>query len=219
MYRLRFNMLGALLVKHYTENARKYAAMYGVSIAVPILFGVLTRQSEVAHAMILTMLIIDIFIVMHISMNELRDRRSAVISNTLPVSITERYVFIFINTTVVFMACFVVSALLSKAVIDAMYPPYVDFIMQRYLTDDHLLSSLCSTHAAAMIINAFARRRLIMTYIAAFLISIVCQYAIVRLGGDHMADINDLKMYANMVMAPLFWIGSFVLLRRKQINW
>lgn len=210
-------MLGALLVKHYTENVRKYVAMYGMSMAVPILFGVLTRQSEVAHAMIITVLIVDVFVVMHISMNELRDRRSAIISNTLPVSVTERYAFIFLNTTVVFAACFLVSAFLSKAVIDALYPPMLDFA-SLFVNEDRLLVSLCGTHAAAMLINAVARRRLIMTYIAAFLISIVCQYAIVRMGSD-MGSVNDLKMYGNLVLAPLFWIGSFILLGRKQINW
>lgn len=211
-------MLGALFVKHYTENIRKYIVMYGVSIAVPILFGLLARRSEVAHAMAITVLIIDVFVVMHISMNELRDRGSAIVSNMLPVSVTERYAFIFLNTTLIFALCFFAAEQLSMAVIDAIYPPAFD-MSRLFPSGSNFWANLCGTHAAAMLINAVARRRLIVTYIAAFLISIVCQYAMVCMAGDDMLAFNDLKMYGNLVLAPLFWVGSFLLLRRKQINW
>lgn len=211
-------MLGALFVKHYTENIRKYIVMYGVSIAVPILFGLLTRRSEVAHAMTVTVLIVDVFVVMHISMNELRDRKSAIVSNTLPVSVTERYAFIFLNTTLIFALCFFAAEQLSMAVIDAMYPPALD-VSRLFRSDDSFWAGICGTHAAAMLINAVARRRLIVTYIAAFFISIVGQYAMVRMAGDDMLSVIDMKLYGNLVLAPLFWIGSFILLGRKQINW
>lgn len=211
-------MLGALFVKHYAENVRKYVVMYGVTIAVPILFAILTQRSEVSHAMLLSMLVIDIFVIMHISMNELRDRRSALIANTLPVSVTERYAFIFINTTVVFLACFACLGFAVKAAVDAVYAPMIDF-SDLFLRDDHIWASLCGTHAAAMLINAVARRRLITAYVAALVIVLVIQYIIVRAAGYDMGDGEDLKAYFNMVSAPLFWIGSFILLVRKQVNW
>lgn len=211
-------MLGALFVKHYAENIRKYAVMYGVAVAVPILFAILTRRSEVSHAMLLSMLVIEVFVIMHISMNELRDRRSALIANTLPVSVTERYVFIFINTTVVYLACFALLGFAVKAAVDAAYAPMIDF-SSLFLRDDHIWASLCGTHAVAMLINAVARRRLITVYVAALVIMLVIQFVIVRVAGYEMGESEDLKAYFNMVSAPLFWIGSFVLLVRKQVNW
>lgn len=211
-------MLGALFVKHYAENTRKYAAMYGVTVAVPIIFGLLTRRSEVSQGMLISMLVLDIFVIMHISMNELRDRRSAVIVNTLPVSIVERYAFIFINTTLVFLACFAVLGFATKAIVDAMYAPMIDF-SEMFLRNDRLWISLAGSHATAMIINAVARRRLILTYVAAFVISIAVQYAVARLGGYDVTAVDDLKMNLNMVMVPLFWAASFILLYRKQVNW
>lgn len=41
----------------------------------------------------------------------------------------------------------------------------------------------------------------------------------VRMAGDDMLSVIDFKLYGNLVLAPLFWIGSFILLGRKQINW
>lgn len=211
-------MLGALFVKHYTENVRKYVFMYGATIAVPILFGILTRRGDVSYAMIVSMLILCMFVVMHISMNGLRDKRSAVISNMLPVTVAERYAFIFLNTTVVFMTCFTLLGYVTKVVVDAMYTHMIDF-EDMFFSSNEIWITLLGVHATAMIINAVARRSLIAVYAAAFVISVVTQYSVAHISDGNVILFHDLKLYINMVMVPLFWAVSFVLLKRKQINW
>lgn len=211
-------MLGALFVKHYAENFRKYWFIYGATIAAPILCGVLKNRGDASYAMIVLMLLIGVFAVMHISMNDLRSRRSAIISNTLPVSVVERYAFIFLNTTVVYLVCFTPMAYVSKVIVDSMYPHIIDF-SDMYFSNDKIWVSLLGMHATAMIVNAVARRSLIAVYAAAFIISMAKQYLTEDISNDNMIRFDDLKLYINMVMAPLLWALSFVMLKRKQINW
>ncbi len=218
MYRLNFKILGALFVKHYTENFRKYLFLYGATIAAPMLFGALTHMGDSSYAMIVLMNIIGTFAVMHISMNELRSRRSAIISNTLPASVVERYAFIFINTTVVFLACFALTAYVSKVIVDSMFIHMIDF-SDMYLSNDKYWVNLLGVHATAMIINAVARRSLIAVYAAAIIISAAKQYLTEYISEENMMLFDDVKLYINMVMVPLLWALSFVALKRKQIKW
>ena len=80
MERFSWKRVAALFAKHYAENYPKYLAVYGITVAVPMLFGFITRSGEVTHGMLVSMLILDIFVGMHLTMNSLRDHRRAVIA-------------------------------------------------------------------------------------------------------------------------------------------
>ena len=74
-------------------------------------------------------------------------------------------------------------------------------------------------------INAVARRRLVMTYIAAFVLMLTVQFLMVRILGtwnDRGASPYDLitvKKWSNVLLTIVSWTGSYFILRRKQINW
>lgn len=224
MERFSCKRVASLFVKHYAENFPKYLALYGITAAVPMLFGFITRSGEITHGMLASMLMLDIFVGMHLSMNALRDHRRAVIDNMLPVTSAERYAFILLNTTLGLVVWFVLAALLTMSVIDAIYPPVITF-GRHMLQNENVLLSLLGTHAIALIINAVARRRLVMTYIAAFAVVMTVQFLMVRIlvnfsdGFVPSYEIMTVKMWGNVVLTAVSWIGSYFILRRKQINW
>ncbi len=224
MERFSWKRVAALFAKHYAENYPKYLAVYGITVAVPMLFGFITRSGEVTHGMLVSMLILDIFVGMHLTMNPLRDHRRAVIDNMLPVTAAERYAFILLNTTFGLVIWFVAASLLTISVIDAIYPPVLSF-GRHMLQNESVWLSLLGTHAVALMINAVARRRLVMTYIAAFVLMLTVQFLMVRILGtwnDRGASPYDLitvKKWSNVLLTIVSWTGSYFILRRKQINW
>ena len=211
MERFSWKRVAALFAKHYAENYPKYLAVYGITVAVPMLFGFITRSGEVTHGMLVSML-------------SLRDHRRAVIDNMLPVTAAERYAFILLNTTLGLVIWFVAASLLTTSVIDAIYPPVLSF-GRHMLQNESVWLSLLGTHAVALMINAVARRRLVMTYIAAFALMLTVQFLMVRILGtwnDRGASPYDLitvKKWSNVLLTIVSWTGSYFILRRKQINW
>lgn len=107
---------------------------------------------------------------------------------------------------------------------DAIYPPVLSF-GRHMLQNESVWLSLLGTHAVALMINAVARRRLVMTYIAAFVLMLTVQFLMVRILGtwnDRGASPYDLitvKKWSNVLLTIVSWTGSYFILRRKQINW
>lgn len=216
MTAFKLNRVGAIFVKHYAENYVKYLAMYGMSIAIPMIFGFISKNGDITRSMLITMMVIDIFVIVHLSVNPLRERRRAVIENTLPVTLAERYAFVMINTIAVFAACFAVTALICTCIIDSLYPPIFD-LTGVLLRKGHLCLGMCCTHAVALMINALARRRLILAYAAAFFATLLVQFIIMRAAG--LSCIDEAKMYANIAVAVILWPAAYFVLRSKQIKW
>lgn len=120
-----FRRFANYAAKIYKENTRRYLIFVGLMLGAELLWflflfignGQVRGLKEAiimpAPMMTLILLVFGGIFVMN-EMRPFRNRHTAVMSNTLPVSVFERYMFLWGNTTIVLMLVFTVTILLSN---------------------------------------------------------------------------------------------------------
>ena len=205
-----------LFVKHYVENRNGYlAAMLG-SFGLPMLIALLSESSESAISLFLTVAIFDIFYVMYLSTRALRQRHSFVMAGTLPVSVAERYLFIMLNTTVVLALWLAVLYAAVVVIATNLYPPLFPYVGDLIFKNHYLYIGLLSTHGVALLINLFARRRILWPYLVAAAATMVAQYFISEY--SPMGAVEDVKMWVNICVAIVAWTVGYFMLRYRQLK-
>ena len=220
--KIRLSAVGWLLRKHYAENISKYRAVAIGVFGLPLIMALMSRASESAVSLFSTLAMFCIFYVMYLSVAELRQREKMSISNTLPVSNAERYLFILLNTTLVLVVGFVVVYGASLYLATVIYPPIAPTVFELTLANHYVYVGFIGTHAIALLTNLVVRRRVILPYLVAMVAVVTVQYLIAKFVPDSNGFSDtlrlDVRMWCNVAVALIAWPLGYVILRRRQIK-
>lgn len=161
--------------KTYRENARKYL-MYSLLVFGAQMFWVMIcaingwSAASVPHVIFSFMAIILAVLFVFSEMYPLRNRHTAPLCGTQPVSIFERYLLIWFNTTVLFLVVYILSYWLLSLVSSGIFN-YGD--MSDYWKDRSLLHIVEGMIEGVLVFNAlamFAGGTNIKSHLVAFIV-------------------------------------------------
>lgn len=205
-----------LLVKHYTENRNSYLATMLGSFSLPMIMSLLSKSSEAGISLLMSVAIFNLFYVMYLSTRGLRQRRTFVMEAALPVSVTERYLFIMLNTTLLLAVWLLVICAAVVLIVVNLYPPVFPYVGDLIFKNYHLYIGLLCTHGVALLINLVARRRVIWPYLVAAVITMIAQYLISEY--SPVGAVESVKMWVNICVAVVAWVVGYFMLRYRQLK-
>ncbi len=223
--------VGRLLAKHYVDHMRRYVMFYALMAFFPILFAMLSSDMDSVSETATLMFIVGAFAIAPVTMNELRGHGTRILVNTLPVSVAERMLFIVLNTSIVYSLLATVSGFISMTAVAML--PFVDADAHRCFADMwydlygrwelHVLIWIISS--GSVMINSLARKRLIYSYVLAFVVMVLFVWGLSKAAVGIELHIEWRECYEWIAktlycLVPVFfYAASFCILRRRQIKW
>lgn len=222
---------------NYTVQAKNYVWNVLSMFAVPLLFAVLAKDLYAASGMSMFVYILAAIVFPAREVWLMRDRGTRIMDMTLPVSNEERWMSMFINLAVVLPIVSMVTTVLAIIVavpfnecaipgmelngfigihFDKCYLHWPIYVFVQLLAS----SSLC--------LAILARRSLIVTYIGAFVGVILFLYVVVDVAvvnewsiniEAHIKTVEVVGKVVFSLLPVLFYILSYVALRKRQIKW
>ena len=215
---------------HYTSMRNNYIMLLLVMVGTPALFGIMNGSSIVASDCVGSIYILGGIAIAYRQTFLLRDRSSLILENTLPVSASERFIFMLLNLAVLFPLCSIITGVLSILIVT----PFSDVepkstLMEfyyAYLSHSALYFASQVISSVCLMLNLIAGRRLLLTYFIAFVTFILAVYGFVELvdGVEVNVEVTEaaesvLLHLLFIVPAVIFYTVSYVLLRRRQVKW
>lgn len=226
-----FVRVGRLTAKHYVDHMRRYATLCALMAFMPALFAMLSSDIESVPDTATLMFIVGAFAIAPVTMNELRRPGTKILTNTLPVSPAERMTFIVLNTSVIYSLLAAVAGFAGLAVAAAM-PFVAGDTYVRFVEMGHDLYGRWELHvliwiisSGSVVVNAFARKRLIESYIVAFVLMVLLIWGL-STAAARMEWHVEWREYYEWIAKTIYclipvvlYAAAYVVLRRRQIKW
>lgn len=220
---------------NYTVQSKNYMLNLLTMVAVPILFGALSRS--VATASGLSMFVYAtaaiVFPVREVWL--LRDRGSRTLAMTLPVSSAERWVTMVFNLAVILPVAAIVCSIVAIAVVypfdylavEMPFSVFFDTHIKEYL-DWTLYVCMQLFASASLLIALMAHRRLVLAYFLTAVGAILLLFGVVDVVVEQEwyvnieANIEAVELVSTILYCLLpvvFYALSYIALKRRQVKW
>ena len=211
------NQLLQLFKKHYTEHKNTYVSLMLALFGIPLLFAYLSKSSVTVATLYVTMILVSMAVVLHVSTVGLRARHSYIMANTLPVSTAVNYGFILLNSVVVAFAMVALCYFPVLATAKAIYPPMPEFdwTYDVFFGNGRTHLGVLATHGALLIVNLVGKKRLFLAYLIALLLVIFVQVLMSEYIAVEWRE--NAKLIGNILLIFVAWIGGYFILRNYQI--
>ena len=212
------NQLLQLFKKHYAEHKNTYISLMLALFGIPLLFAYLSKSSVTVATLYVTMILVSMAVVLHISTVGLRARYSYIMANTLPVSTAVNYGFILLNSIVVAFAMVALCYFPVLAIAKAIYPPMPEFdwAYDVFFGNGRTYLGILATHGALLIVNLVGKKRLFLAYLIALLLVIFVQVVMSEYIAVEWRE--NAKLIGNILLIFVAWIGGYFILRNYQIK-
>ena len=221
----------------YTVQARNYAWNVLSMFAVPLFFAVLSRDATVVSGMSHFVYIVAAVVFPVREVWLMRDRGTRTLAMTLPVSNEERWVAMVVNLALIFPIASMITTVLAFVVAE----PF-----SLYDSSMITLGSSISLHfnevyfewslwvfvqllaSSSLFLATMARRSLVLAYVGAFVGVILFIYCTVYVVVDnewflnieaHIESVEIVGKTIFCLLPALFYVLSYVALRKRQIKW
>ena len=212
------NQLLQLFKKHYVEHKNTYISLMLAIFGIPLLYAYLSKSSVTVATLYVTMILVSMAVVLHVSTVGFRARHSFVMANTLPVSTAVNYAFILLNSVVVAFVLVVVCYFPALVIAKAIYPPIPEFAwtFDVFFNNTRIYMGILATHGVLLVVNLVGKKRIFLTYLVALLLAIGVQFVISK----HVAVEwrENAKLIGNILLIFVAWIGGYFILRNYQIK-
>lgn len=212
------NQLLQLFKKHYVEHKNTYISLMLAIFGIPLLYAYLSKSSVTVATLYVTMILVSMAVVLHVSTVGFRARHSFVMANTLPVSTAVNYAFILLNSVVVAFVLVVVCYFPALVIAKAIYPPMPEFAwtFDVFFNNTRIYMGILATHGVLLVVNLVGKKRIFLTYLVALLLAIGVQFVISK----HVAVEwrENAKLIGNILLIFVAWIGGYFILRNYQIK-
>lgn len=226
---------------HYSVTRFNYLSYILAMIALPTLFGILGKNLHTAEGMLIPIYIFAGIAMAVATTRTMRGRGTKIMDGVLPVTAAERHVFNVFNLAVVYPVLFAIVAAVTLGIVSIFNKASISFgEAYALLAEDTLLEWPiyvltqigCS---AALLINLFARRSLILAYMIAFFGSLTL-LVLFGLGMQWLSDNVEfswsfnptdaetdaikcaLKTIFCMIPVAIYTL-CYVVLRKRQVKW
>ena len=212
------NQLLQLFKKHYVEHKNTYISLVLALFGIPLLFAYLSKSSVTVATLYVTMILLSMAVVLHLSTVGLRARRSFIMTNTLPVSTAVNYSFILLNSVIVAFVMVAVCYFPALAISKAFYPPMPEFDWAYNVFFDNIRTymGILATHGVLLMVNLVGKKRLFLTYLIALLLAIFVQILMNECVAVEWRE--NVKLIGNILLIFVAWIGGYFILRNYQIK-
>ena len=221
----------------YTVQAKNYAWNVLSMFAVPLFFALLSRDLSVVSGMSHFVYIVAAVVFPVREVWLMRDRSTRTLAMTLPVSNEERWVTMVINLAVIFPIVSMITTILAFVVAE----PF-----SLYDSSMMTLGSSITLHfnevyfewslwvfvqllaSSSLFLAIMARRSLVIAYVGAFVGVILFVYCTVYVVVDnewflnieaHIESVEIVGKTLFCLLPALFYVLSYVALRKRQIKW
>ena len=207
-----------LFKKHYVEHKNTYISLALALFGIPLLFAYLSKSSVTVATLYVTMILVSMAVVLHLSTVGLRARRSFIMTNTLPVSTAVNYSFILLNSVVAAFVMVAVCYFPALAISKAFYPPMPEFDWAYHVFFDNIRTymGILATHGVLLMVNLVGKKRLFLTYLIALLLAIFVQILMNECVAVEWRE--NVKLVGNILLIFVAWIGGYFILRNYQIK-
>ena len=211
------NQLLQLFKKHYVEHKNTYISLMLAIFGIPLLYVYLSKSSVAVAGLYVTMILVSMAVILHVSTVGLRARHSFVMANTLPVSTAVNYLFILLNSVAVAFVLVVVCYFPALALAKAIYPPMPEFAWTfDVFFNARTYMGILATHGVLLIVNLVGKKRIFLTYLVALLLAMVVQLLINKYIAVEWRE--SAKLIGNILLIFVAWIGGYFILRNYQIK-
>ena len=226
---------------HYSVTRFSYLSYILAMIALPTLFGILSKNLHTAKEMLIPIYIFAGVAMAVATTRTMRGRGTKIMDSVLPVTAAERHVFNVFNLAVVYPVLFAIVAAVTLGIVSLFNRDMLSFgEAYALLAEDILLQWPiyvlvqigCSI---ALLINLLARRSLILAYMIAFFGSMTLLVLFV-LGMGWLSDNVEFNIFFNLddvdwdtvryiiktlyCMIPVaIYTLCYVVLRKRQVKW
>lgn len=226
---------------HYSVTRFNYLSFILAMIALPTLFGILSKNLYTAKEMLMPIYIFAGVAMAVTITRTMRGRGTKIMDGVLPVTAAERHVFNVFNLAVVYPVLYAIVAAVALGIVSLFNRDMLDFgVAYSMLAYDTLLEWPiyvlmqigCST---ALLINLLARRSLILAYMIAFFGSQTLLVLFV-LGMQWLSDNVEFSWSFNPTEAEMdviryiletifclipvaIYTLCYIVLRKRQVKW
>lgn len=221
----------------YTAQAKNYAWNVLSMFAIPLFFALLSRDLSVVSGMSQFIYIVAAVVFPAREVMLMRNRSTRTLAMTLPVSNEERWVAMVINLAVIFPIVSMITTILAFVVAEPF--SLYDYSMMT-------LGSSITLHfnevyfewslwvfvqllaSSSLFLAIMARRSLVLAYVGAFVGVVLFVYSSVYLIVDnelflnieaHIESVEIVGKTLFCLLPVLFYILSYVALRKRQVKW
>ena len=210
------NQLLQLFKKHYVEHKNTYISLMLALFGIPLLLAYLSKSSVTVATLYVTMILVSMAVVLHVSTVGLRARYSYIMANTLPVSTAVNYGFILLNSVVVAFAMVALCYFPVLAIAKTIYPPMPEFdwAYDVFFGNGRTYLGILATHGVLLIVNLVGKKRLFLAYLIALLLAMAVQLLINKYIAVEWRE--NAKLIGNILLIFVAWIGGYFILRNYQ---
>ena len=221
---------------HYTSQTKNYMSLFLACVALPVLFGILSRDVFVAEAMSTAIYTFGGLAFALRTIYPMRQQGMRVMECSLPLSNEERMTFMLFNLVVVYPIFILVTTILGIAIV---YPfsdytvdvvPVLAEVMRETFLKWPLYVFVQMVISASLLLNIVAGRNLFVVYLGAFMGVVAFLGVVIRLSvrvlmnidPEYIApiEINDTAARVVYILIPVvFYALSYWALRRRQMKW
>ncbi len=227
---------------YYVSNSRFIFTILIMMTGIPLLFGLLTRDCNAVRDSIVAFYVFTAFGSALFATTAMRERGRKTMEMTIPVSNEERIVFMMLNSALFFPLMSLVTGVLALTLGTPFY--YGDYslvqiigsLLKDYYFDYPFYLSIVLISSCCLLINLLARRRLFVAYLMAFIGFIVFCVMLENILENTLfydpefnkqyfflyVDSDKIEFWAKVIyslMPILFYILSYVALRKRQMKW
>lgn len=227
---------------YYVSNSRFIISVLLQMVGIPLLFGVLTRDCNAVRDTVMAFYVFTAFGSALFATTAMRERGRKTMEVTIPVSNEERIVFMVLNSALFFPLMSMVTGVLALTLGTPFY--YGDYslvqiigsLLKDYYFDYPFYLSIVLISSCCLLINLLARRRLFVAYLLAFIGFIVFCVMLGNILENTLfydsefnkqyfflyVDSDRIEFWAKVIyilMPILFYILSYVALRKRQMKW
>ena len=212
------NQLLQLFKKHYVEHKNTYISLMLALFGIPLLYAYLSKSSVTVATLYVTMILVSMAVVLHVSTVGLRARHSFIMANTLPVSTAVNYSFILLNSVIVAFVMVAVCYFPALAISKAIYPPMPEFDWAHdvFFGNGRTYLGVLATHGVLLIVNLVGKTRIFLAYLIALLLAIFVQILMSEYVAVEWRE--NVKLVGNILLIFVAWIGGYFILRNYQIR-
>lgn len=227
---------------YYVSNSRFIFTILIMMTGIPLLFGVLTRDCNAVRDSVVAFYVFTAFGSALFATAAMRERGRKTMEMTIPVSNEERIVFMVLNSALFFPLMSMVTGVLALVLgIPFYYGDYslvqiIGSILKDYYFDYPFYLSIVLISSCCLLINLLARRKLFVAYLLAFIGFIVFCVMLENIMENTLfydpefnkqyfflyVDSDRIEFWAKVIyslMPILFYILSYVALRKRQMKW
>lgn len=205
-------------VKHYVEHRNNYLALLLGMFGLPLLLAYMSKGVESAGVMATFVFLLEVLYVTYLSTYAMRTKGKFVLENTLPLTSTERYAFIFINSIVVAPMMFALSYVPSFLIAEWFFPPTYDVnaLLVEAVVDVGFIVGLFALQSVILITSLLIRKRVFAGYLVLLALIVVCEFMVDAYVYDDLRDV--FRFISNIVLIVTCWVSGYFILRSREIK-